>query len=794
MKFVQWLDNTTEDDLIKYLKKSKTHHFDIDIETFSYNMKMNRKAPTLMKSRMFTFTASWYDETGRIYTMSTPSLKFFIDDYLLPYAGKSKGKSKRSGFKRVNFYVHNGNKFDNHFLAKEIHETYQANYKNWEDDKSKVKINLGKHMTKGETTENYILEKRVKGMSHLSFSAVIQDLQIDTYDTVMKTGCSLAVCGEMLKSAGCITEDKLKTSFDYSKYHYQEDMTDLEAEVLALNLFQDLSEEEWIYIANDTYILSSLRRDFDKIFPGFDFKKQTKTQNIINAYKRNRLAEYQILGKITVQGETDLRPEIYEVNYSDYEVQGENLAKIIQNFYKGGMNFCNQEYVGKLLKGEFISFDINSSYTSIMYEFPMPFLIRNHYEHPCIKKVSTNLYEEFTLYKLTKVTFNRILDLINSRVVKQMLTKYFRREGEFVYVTTWTFKMLKENFHIDISEIECEQWFEFSVEYFGARDAITEFYFTKTQGKAKNVVEFVDNNPMNIIAHKDQTNEKIFTKQMIDIAKVNLNGIYGAPALKPAYSIGYRDEDGHLHVQRNGYLNTERNAMTSVFTTGGALWRLTQPLQYLTSEEIDDAFLYCDTDSLYMKRYILQKLPKEMFHPMNLGSWDIEHNLINEFYVLNHKKYAFQDDDVINTDKNDPNYNSHGIIFHCGGIPEDAFNTDMTFKQFIDLQFHKGVSMPNHRAINTKEGTVVIYESSTTLDEGGKYPTQYTDEDELIEQYVKNEMREKLNKEDDNDMLYIEYELGSMALKDVYPFEYETGKESLAGLYYDSGDIRNNIS
>lgn len=164
---------------------------------------------------------------------------------------------------------------------------------------------------------------------------------------------------------------------------------------------------------------------------------------------------------------------------------------------------------------------------------------------------------------------------------------------------------------------------------------------------------------------------------------------------------------------------------------------------------------------------------------MNLGSWDIEHNLITEFYVLNHKKYAFYD---------------NGIVFHCGGVPENAFNTDMSFKQFIDLQFHKGVSLPNNRSINTKEGTVVIYESSTTLDEGGKYPTHYTDEDELIEQYVKNEMREQLDKEDDNDMLYIEYELGSMALKDVYPFEYETGKESLAGLYYDSGDIRNNIS
>lgn len=794
MKFVKWLDGTTEEHLIHYLSKAKIHKFDIDIETFSYNMQMSRKAPTLMKSRMFTFTVSWYDETGRIYTVSVPSIRYFIDDFLLPYAKATKGKSSRSGFKRVNFYVHNGNKFDNHFLAKEIHEVYHAKYKNWEDKKSKVKINLGKHMSRGEQGENYILEKRVKGMSHLSFSAVINDLQIDTYDTVMKTGCALSVCGQMLLSAGCITEDKLKTTFDYAKYHYQEDMTDLEANVLAHKLFNDLNEEEWVYIANDTYLLSSLRQNFHIIFPGFDFDKQTKTQNIINAYKRNRLAEYQILGKVTVQEETSLQPDIYEVNYSDYEVQGENFAKIVQNFYKGGLNFYNQKYIGQHLKGEFISFDINSSYPSIMYEFPMPFLIRDHYEYPCIKKISTNLHKEFTLYKITKEVFNRVLSLIESRVVRQMLTKYFRREGDFVYLTTWSFKMLKENFHIDIPEIECEQWFEFSVQYFGARDAITEFYYTKTQGKAKNVVEFVDNNPMNIIVHENQKNDKVFTKQMIDIAKVNLNGIYGAPALKPAYSIGYRDEDDHLHVQRNGYLNTERNAMTSVFTTGGALWRLTQPLQYLTAQEIDDAFLYCDTDSLYMKRYILPKLPKEMFHPMNLGSWDIEHNLINEFYVLNHKKYAFQDDDIIETDKKSKDYNPYGIVFHCGGIPENAFNTDMTFKQFIDLQFHKGVSMPNNRSINTKEGTVVIYESSTELDEGSSYPDHYTDEDELIEQMVMNDIREQLASEDDNDFLYVEYELGSMSLKDVYPFEYDTSVESLRGLYYDSGDIRNNIS
>lgn len=649
-------------------------------------------------------------------------------------------------------------------------------------------------MLKGENIENYILEKRVKGMSHNTFSAVIGDLQIDTVDTVLKTGCSLKTVGQMLLASKCITKDKLKTNFNYEKYHFEEDMTELEVNSKVLDIFNNLDENEWIYIANDTYILSSLRRDFSTIFPGFDYKKQTKTQNIINAYKKNELAEYQILGKITKQNKTSLKPDIYEVNYSDYNVQGENLAKIIQSFYKGGLNFYNQDYLGKILTGEFISFDINSSYPSIMYEFPMPFLIRDHYEYPCIKKINTNIYEEFTLYKISKEVFNRLIELSKSRIVKQMLTKYFRVEGNFVYLTSWTFKMLKENFHIEVPEIECEQWYEFSVEYFGARDAITDFYFTKTQGKSKYVVEFIDNNPMNIVVHKDQLNDKVFTKPLIDVAKVNLNGIYGAPALKPAYSIGYRDEDGFLHVERNGYLNTERNALTSVFTTGGALWRLTQPLKYLTSFEIDDAFLYCDTDSLYMKRYILPKLPKEMFHPLNLGSWDIEHNIINKFYVLNHKKYAFQDDEEINKDKKSPNYNPNGIVFHCGGVPEESFDIDMNFEDFINTQFHQGCVLSTVRSIMTNEETIVIYESETKLDKGVNYPTNYTDEDEILDKLIKEDIRECLKNEDDNDILYIEYSLGSMSFKDIYPFEYKTSKESLTELYYDSGDIRNNIS
>ena len=66
MEYVKYLDGTTKEDIIKYLSNNRVHQFDIDIETLSYNMNMSKKKPTAMKSRMFTFTASWFDETNLI--------------------------------------------------------------------------------------------------------------------------------------------------------------------------------------------------------------------------------------------------------------------------------------------------------------------------------------------------------------------------------------------------------------------------------------------------------------------------------------------------------------------------------------------------------------------------------------------------------------------------------------------------------------------------------------------------------------------------------------------------------
>src|SRR5699024_11284721 len=78
-----------------------------------------------------------------------------------------------------------------------------------------------------------------------------------------------------------------------------------------------------------------------------------------------------------------------------------------------------------------------------------------------------------------------------------------------------------------------------------------------------------------------------------------------------------------------------------------------------------DNFIYCDTDSLYFKKDIQEKIPKHLFSEFKLGTWDLEHEHIKQFYVLNHKKYAYVDEE-------------NEIQVKAGGIPNDSRSEEHT--------------------------------------------------------------------------------------------------------------------
>src|SRR5699024_535871 len=139
----------------------------------------------------------------------------------------------------------------------------------------------------------------------------------------------------------------------------------------------------------------------------------------------------------------------------------------------------------------------------------------------------------------------------------------------------------------------------FETEYFGSRDKIEEFYRIKTQGKEDKKIQF--NSPYDI-KKTNEPNDLILSNEEVDNSKVNLNGLYGIPALRPYFNLFRKDDEGGYFNIENGHKNAERNIVFSIFVTSVSLWNLLNPLKYLTQKEIDDHFIYCDTDSLYFKK------------------------------------------------------------------------------------------------------------------------------------------------------------------------------------------------
>lgn len=722
-------------------KKTKTPFIIyFDIETLTYNKNEGRKKPSLYKNVVYS-VAIGVSIDNKVYVERFPTWYHFFEKFFEYQSRKDTiGKTKI-----VTLIAHNTNKYDSHFLLHDLVYFYDIDRKN---QYLKNAVDNKNCFTKEEfkKNENIIFEKRVKSSINLDMNFTLNNTRFNVVDNYMKTHSSIATLGEKLLKLGVIDKDKLKTDFKYDEFDLDEDMTEAESYEYAISVFNNLNEEQLTYIDNDIYILGYSHLYYSEIYPGFDYSEITFTRNILLSYLKNELTKFQLLN--------DFRGE--KIKYTDFKFFGMNFFDFIKLFYRGGLNFYNDAYIGKVINVKMFSMDLNSSYPYTMHKENIPTYLKKYNEGEKNLDLDLDNEKEFALFIMLKTDFNiDILSKIESKIIKQILVKYYHSANEYVAINTNTIRMINKVCHINITSVLTQSYVIYECVPFASRDEIAKNYFIKSQGKQEHKI--IMPNPYEYTI-TEEINTDVYTQEEIDISKVKMNGLYGIPALRSHFNLFRMSENDNDELVNtvNGYANNERNLLFSTFVTSKSLYNLLEPLSYLTQQEIDDNFIYADTDSLYLKQDVFDKMPSELFDKITLGKWDIETFDVQKFYVLNHKKYAYLTKD-------------NEIKIKCGGVNKEAFNTNMSFDDFIDSQFSEGATIKNTKSIYTKQHNIAIYESETELQQGGKYPIMFNPNTDKQIKELKERVRNEYDNSMSEDYLYVESELGSFSLADLNP-------------------------
>lgn len=747
-----------------------------DIETYQYNEEAGKTRPSAYKNMTFSVGVSWLT-AGQVEVEVFPNFKEMFDTIITEYGSSKKVPS-------IILNAHNTNKYDNHYLRYDLlhyypHMTVENFWLNTATTEEGNQDALRIKDLKTKDKKGIILEKRIKSSINLELLFFLEGIQFETVDNWVKTNSSIRTLGKKLLDLGVVTKDELKTDFDYIKHNRAEDMIEEEARAYAQQIYDGLTPEELTYIRNDVILLAKSVYHYSELFKGFDYSKRTFSSNVLDAYNTNPLASFQLLNRI------GSGKEKREVRYTDYQFANQNFYDYLKPFYRGGLNFYNQFFLGQIVTDGVVSMDIHSSYPYAMHNFKIPTYIKDYEEHEQPKETEI-IYDddEFSLYQLSKETFDyMIIDRIQSVLLKQILVKYYTT-NEFVNVNSYTFRLLENICGMRFDSIPAYSRVTFETEYFGSREQIEEFYRIKTQGKYKELLDYKSPYDIRVTT---KLNYILFTAEEILIAKTNLNGIYGIPALRPYFNLFRKDKDGDYYNVENGHKNAERNIVFSIFVTGVSLWNLLNPLKYLTHQEIDENLLYIDTDSLYMKKAMLPKLPKDLFTEFNLGTWGLDHDNIRNFYVLNHKKYAY--------DYWDEKEQQWKISVKSGGIPHSSFNTDMEFPEFIRTQFSDGVEIDTLKSIYNEQETISLYLSKTKLEVGRGYRIHANGK---LYSKMKAKLFEQIRENADeftDDVLYIESAMGTFSVSDLYPVTHEIKqKEPLIYLEIKQNQIKELIN
>lgn len=711
-----------------------------DIETFRFNcLEGEIKSPRYFKNATWIVQVAWFEDNDKL-----PNWCYFKDftEFLQVLTDYACEEVKHYDIQLV---FHNGMKYDNHFLEKELITSIHLPLYNSISEKS---INSKYHhllhnnaIKKVPTFYNdrdsdWLAISAIRSSSSHALSFSYKGFFFETQDSYLKTNDPLEMVGHKCLEKRILTEEYIKDKgdidFSDDKYNYASDLSDNEIEDYKDYLLNSLSPSEFKYVRNDVVVLAMCHKHFNELYYGFSWDEFTFSGNVKKSYEKkgyySALTNFQLTKQtpkalVKYNSTRDNNNKIPKnLTLDDKEIAGwKSAEKFFRQFYRGGLNLYNEEYIGKIITPEKAGFsmDLNSSYPTVMYKEKLPTYLVEGSHFGKEKRIPKDL-EYFYMYTVTPKTMDNLLKYVESRVIKQMFVKYYpvRNDG-FVYINSVALNTLEQFMSKRIQDLRYIHCYKWKAEYFGARNVISDNYYIKQQGKSK--VKFKEPwNPIDIVP-TDTPNDDIKTPDEVQASKVLLNGIYGIPAMRPTFPQFIYEADGKPISMPEGHVNKERNVVFSVGVTAFAFRNLITPLTYLTAWEIDEYFWYCDTDSLYLDGAVRDKLVNEhseLFDKNNLGCWDLEHTNIVKFYPFNHKKYALYD-----LDDNSP------LTVHAGGVSKrnvkawisksvEKHNDSMALDYLVGEYFHNGTTISNTRSIKNLYGTVAIYNGTSILQDG----------------------------------------------------------------------------
>ena len=743
-----------------------------DIETFRFNLE---KAQSSKGTPRDTKNATWIVQVAYFEPDNDMPNWAYFKDFTEFLNTITKNSCKELAHYDIILVFHNGYKYDNHFLQKELQDTLHLPLYNSINEKSikneyLTEVNKDIYNKKPtyykEREDDYVTVSAVRSSTSHILTFSYNGLYFETEDSYLKTNDGLERVGQKCFDKGFLEakyiKDKNDIDFTNKKYNLNSDLNEIELEEYKAFLLDSLTYKEFKYVRNDVVVLAMCHKHFSELYYGFSWDVFAFASNVKKEYEKNgyysALTNFQLTKK-TPKGKMKFNKNSEHKTDSSLTLDDKPLAgwksaeKFFRQFYRGGLNMYNEKYVGQIIEPEKAGFsmDLNSSYPTVMYKEKLPTYLVEGSHFGKIKRIPKD-QNYFYMFTLEPKTMDNLLKYVPSRVIKQMFVKYYpvRNDG-FVYINSVALNLLEKFMGKRIQDLRFIHCYKWKCEHFGARNVIKDNYFIKQHGKSKH--EFVDVlenkpfDPLNIVVDKTVENNNKKTNEEVQASKVLLNGIYGVPAMRPTFPQFIYDIDGNRLSMPDGHKNQERNVVFSVGVTAFAFRNLITPLTFLTPEEIDNYFWYCDTDSLYLDGAIRDKIVKEhkeLFDPNNLGCWDLEHTNIVKFYPLNHKKYALYD-----TDDKKP------LTVHAGGVSTENVkewkeecnkaHKDSEALNFLkDNYFKNDVKIKVKRSILTKYGTIDIYDCESTLQDGlhdGKKSKHYLNSYEKAKEHQKNVMK-----------------------------------------------------